>query len=75
MAASAAASDATVGRIIRHLVERGVVEPVPLKRSPHARRWTTRGRFATRLPKDLTDRGEAFYRAKPRSVRRRSRVG
>jgi putative transposase len=49
-----AASDATVGRIIRHLVERGVVEPVPrLKRRPHARRWTTRRRFATRLPKDL----------------------
>ena len=49
-----AASDATVGRIIRHLVDRGVVEPVPrLRRRPHARRWTAKRRFAARLPKDL----------------------
>jgi transposase InsO family protein len=48
------ASDATVGRIIRDLVGRGVVEPVPsLRRRPHARRWTAKRRFATRLPKDL----------------------
>jgi putative transposase len=48
------ASDATVGRIIRSLVERGVVEPVPtLKRRPYARRWTAKRRFALRLPKDL----------------------
>jgi len=48
------ASDATVGRIIGHLVQRGVVEPVPtLRRRPHARRWTAKRRFAARLPKDL----------------------
>lgn len=48
------ASDSTVGRIIAHLVERGVVEPVPtLRRRPHARRWTAKRRFAARLPKDL----------------------
>jgi putative transposase len=48
------ASDATVGRIIRHLVERDVVEPVPaLRRRPYARRWTAKRRLAARLPKDL----------------------
>jgi putative transposase len=47
-------SDSTVGRIIRSLVDRGVVEPVPtLRRRPHARRWTAKRRFAARLPKDL----------------------
>lgn len=47
-------SDSTVGRIIAHLVERGVVQPVPtLRRRPHARRWTAKRRFAARLPKDL----------------------
>lgn len=47
-------SDSTVGRIIAHLVERGVVEPVPtLRRRPHARRWTAKRRFAARLPRDL----------------------
>lgn len=47
-------SDSTVGRIIRSLVERGVVEPVPtLRRRPHARRWTAKRRFAARLPKGL----------------------
>jgi transposase InsO family protein len=48
------ASDSTIGRIIRALVERGVVEPVPtLRHRPHARRWTAKRRFAARLPKDL----------------------
>lgn len=48
------ASDSTVGRIIRSLVERGVVEPVPtLRKRPHARRWTAKRRFAQRLPKDI----------------------
>lgn len=48
------ASDSTVGRIIAHLVERGVVQPVPtLRKRPHARRWTAKRRFAARLPKDL----------------------
>jgi putative transposase len=47
-------SDSTVGRIIRSLVDRGVVEAVPtLRRRPYARRWTTKRRFAARLPKDL----------------------
>src|SRR6185312_15320117 len=49
-----AVSDATVGRIVRSLVDRGVVQSVPtLKRRPHARRWTAKRRFAARLPKDL----------------------
>jgi putative transposase len=49
-----AASDSTVGRIIAHLVGRGVVQPVPtLRRRPHARRWTAKRRFAQRLPRDL----------------------
>jgi putative transposase len=48
------ASDSTVGRIIRSLVERGVVQPVPtLRRRPHAHRWIAKRRFAARLPKDL----------------------
>ena len=48
------ASDSTVGRIIRSLIGRGVVEPVPmLRRRPHARRWAARRRYAARLPKDL----------------------
>ena len=49
-----AVSDMTVGRIIAHLVARGVVEPVPaLRRRPYARRWTAKRRFARRLPRDL----------------------
>lgn len=49
-----AASDTTVGRIIRSLVGRGVVLPVPtLRRRPHARRWTAKRHFAVRLPKNL----------------------
>jgi transposase InsO family protein len=48
------ASDATVGRIIRSLVDHGVVQPVPtLRRRPHARRWTAKRRFAIRLPKHI----------------------
>jgi hypothetical protein len=47
-------SNATVGRIIKSLVARGVVEPVPaLRRRPYARRWTAKRRFARRLPRDL----------------------
>lgn len=47
-------SDSTVGRIIAHLVQRGVVQTVPtLRKRPHARRWTAKRRFAARLPKDL----------------------
>ena len=48
------ASDATVGRVIVHLAERGVVQKVPaLRKRSHARRWTPKRRFAVRLPKDL----------------------
>ena len=48
------ASDSTVGRMIRSLVDRGVVQPVPtLRQRPHARRWTAKRRFAQRLPKDI----------------------
>lgn len=45
-------SDATVGRIIAHLVERGVVEPVPFlrrRKGAAARVWTRK--HAQRLPK------------------------
>jgi len=49
-----AVSDATVGRILASLVARGVVQSVPaLRRRPYARRWTTKRRFARRLPRDL----------------------
>ena len=45
-------SDATVGRIIAHLVARGVVEPVPtLRRRKGAAARTWRRKHATRLPK------------------------
>jgi transposase InsO family protein len=47
-------SDATVGRIVRNLVERGVVTPVPtLRRRPKAHRWPARRRYAVRLPREL----------------------
>jgi putative transposase len=47
-----AVADATVGRIIAHLVARGVVEPVPLlrrRKGRGARQW--RRKHALRLPK------------------------
>jgi transposase InsO family protein len=47
-----AVSDTTVGRIIAHLVRRGVVEPVPSLRK-EGRRWPAHRRLAQRLPKDL----------------------
>jgi putative transposase len=47
-------SDATVGRIIRYLIGRGVVQSVPsLRKRPTKRRWSQNRRFASRLPKDL----------------------
>jgi transposase len=47
-------SDATVGRLLAELVERGVVQAVPtLRRRPYARRWTAKRRFARRLPRGL----------------------
>jgi transposase InsO family protein len=47
-------SEATVGRIIAHLVARAVVEPVPtIRRAAKTQRWNARRRFAERLPKHL----------------------
>ena len=49
-------SVSTVGRILRRLMDRGVVTPVPtLRRNPAARRirLTTKERYARRLPKGL----------------------
>lgn len=49
-----AVSDATVGRILKSLVARGRVTPVPtLRRRPRAHRWSARRRHAVRLPKGL----------------------
>lgn len=49
-----AVSDATVGRILKSLMARGRVTPVPtLRRRPRSHRWTARRRHAVRLPKDL----------------------
>jgi putative transposase len=45
-------SEATVGRILRRLVERGAVEPVPKLRR-RRRPWSPRRRYAVRLPRDL----------------------
>jgi transposase InsO family protein len=48
------ASDATVGRILQSLVERGRVVAVPtLRRRPRSHRWTPRRRHAMRLPRGL----------------------
>jgi putative transposase len=47
-------SDATIGRIIKSLVDRGVVVPVPtLRRRRYPRRWSAKRRFAIRLPRDI----------------------
>ena len=47
-------SDATVGRILRSLMDRGVVQPVPtLRRRPRSHRWTARRKHAVRLPRGL----------------------
>ena len=49
-----AISDATVGRILKSLVERGRIIAVPtLRHRPLAHRWTPRRRHAVRLPKQL----------------------
>jgi len=45
-------SDATVGRILKSLMDRGVVQPVPTlrrRRLPH--RWSAKRKHAVRLPK------------------------
>ena len=45
-------SDATVGRILRSLMDRGVVQSVPtLRRKRLHRRWTPKRHHAVRLPK------------------------
>lgn len=44
--------DATVGRIIKSLVDRRIVTPVPSLRRRRVR-WTAKRRFAVRLPRDL----------------------
>lgn len=47
-------SEATVGRIIAHLVKRGVVEPVPnIRKAAKTKKWSAKRRFAERLPKHL----------------------
>jgi putative transposase len=44
-------SDASVGRILKSLMDRGVVQPVPtLRKRPHAR-WSAKRKHAVRLPK------------------------
>jgi putative transposase len=46
------ASDATVGRILKSLMDRGVVQPVPqLRKTQGARRWSAKRKHALRLPK------------------------
>ncbi len=46
------ASEATVGRILAHLVKRGAIEPVPaMRKAAKTRKWTAKRRFAERLPK------------------------
>lgn len=48
------ASEATIGRIVAHLVARGVIEPVPtIRKAAKGRKWSARRRFAERLPKHL----------------------
>jgi putative transposase len=46
------ASEATVGRILAHLVKRGAIQPVPtLRKAARTRKWAAKRRFAERLPK------------------------
>lgn len=45
-------SDATVGRILKSLIDRGVVTAVPSLRQRRYR-WSSKRRFAVRLPRDL----------------------
>jgi hypothetical protein len=47
-------SEATIGRIIAHLVKRGVVAPVPtIRKAAKTRKWSAKRRLAERLPKHL----------------------
>jgi transposase InsO family protein len=46
------ASEATVGRILAHLVKRGAIVPVPaMRKAAKTRKWTAKRRWAERLPK------------------------
>ncbi|RPI36651.1 MAG: IS481 family transposase [Hyphomicrobiaceae bacterium] len=46
------ASQATVGRILAHLVQRGAIQPVPaIRKAAKTRKWSAKRRFAERLPK------------------------
>ena len=46
------ASEATVGRILAHLVKRGAIQPVPaMRKGARTRKWAAKRRFAERLPK------------------------
>jgi len=50
-------SASTVGRILAHLLGRGVIDPVPLlRRKSRGRKWSAKRRFAQRLPKDFQPR-------------------
>ena len=45
-------SQATVGRILAHLVKRRAIEPVPaMRKAARTRKWSAKRRFAERLPK------------------------
>jgi putative transposase len=45
-------SEATVGRILAHLVKRGVIAPVPtIRQAAKTKKWSPKRRFAERLPK------------------------
>ena len=45
-------SEATIGRILAHLVKRGATVPVPaMRKAAKTRKWTAKRRFAERLPK------------------------
>ena len=47
-----AASEATVGRILAHLVKRGAVLPVPtMRKAARTQKWSAKRRSAERLPK------------------------
>jgi transposase InsO family protein len=51
------ASEATVGRILAHLVKRGAIQSVPaMRKAAKRRKWTAKRRFAERLPKSAKAR-------------------
>jgi transposase InsO family protein len=45
-------SEATIGRVLAHLVKRGAIEPVPaMRKAVRTRKWAAKRRFAQRLPR------------------------